>query len=348
MPLGDHTLIISLEGDLWAFGCNEEGQLGLGHRNDQHQPAKVPWNGSHLVQVDWGRGHSLVLDVDGSVWETGNSRPFLQQVQGLPCITLVAAGGRHSAAIDSEGGLWVWASHTYLSWVSTLPQRVEGLPPLLKVACGWDSLVVEAKEGTLWGLGDNSQGQLGLGHTNSTSEPTLIHVEDLSEGPLRCLAAQQSGVLLIDSQGGMFSAGNSSYCQLGRDIPSGELDSKLQRIMNIPPMVAVCGGAIHGLSLDENGAVWSWGLCGHGSLGISVPGGIQPHPALVPSLKEISAIISGHLHSLAFPQEGGLLVFGENDHGQLGLHHVPRQFTPTLCPVQPALPHSPEAKGRLP
>jgi hypothetical protein len=79
-----------------------------------------------------------------------------QKVSQLPCIALVAAGCDHSAAIDTEGGLWVWASNDALSWASFLPRRVEGLPPIIKVACAFHFLVAEAQEGPLWVLADNS------------------------------------------------------------------------------------------------------------------------------------------------------------------------------------------------
>ena len=76
-------------------------------------------------------------------------------------------------------------------------------------------------------------------------------MEDRSEGPLRCLTAYNEGVILIDSQGGVFSAGDNRGCQLGR---SGD-GTKLQQIMNIPPMLAASGGCAHVLALDENGGV---------------------------------------------------------------------------------------------
>ena len=218
MPFGNHTILLSLEGDLWAFGYNSEGQLGLGHNSERLE--KVPWKGPQPVQVDWGVFHSLVLDAEGGVWQAGTSRfstsPLtFERVPEVPPMALVAAGISHSAALDTEGGLWVWTCKDDLSWALSLPQRVEGLPPLLKVACGFNFLVAEAEEG-LWVLGDNSKGQLGLGHTNSALQPTLIQVEELSEGPLRCLAALYQGVMIVDSQGGVFSS-----------------ETKLQRINNI-------------------------------------------------------------------------------------------------------------------
>ena len=337
MPSGLHTLLLSLEGGLLAFGSNREGQLGLGHKRDIWNPVEVPWDGPEVVQVDWGWEHSLVLDAEGGVWEAGcsQSSPSFQRVLELPCIAFVAAGEYHSAAIDIEGGLWVWTSRTDLSWASSLPQRVEGIPPVTKVACGISSLVAEAEEG-LWVLGDNSKGQLGLGHTKKVLQPTLVQVEHLSEGPLRCLAALHEGVILIDSEGGVFSAGDNYFGQLGRS--SGDV-KKLQRITNIPPMLAASCGWAHTLSLDENGGVWTWGRGSFGQLGMGYTLD-QSEPALVPSLKEISALVAGGFHSLAFPQEGGLLVFGYNRNGPLGLNHRNNQTTPTHCPVEPALPHS--------
>ena len=342
MPFGHHTLLLSLEGGLWAFGDNDEGQLGLGHKRHQWKPAKVPWNGPQPVLVDWGDSHSLVLDAEGGVWEAGiywyPSLSFtFKRIPNLPCIALVTAGEYHSAAVDTEGCLWVWTSGTVLPWAQNLPHKMEGLPPLLKVACGCNFLVAEAEEG-LWVLGSNSKGQLGLGHTNSVLQLTLIQVEGRLEGPLRCLAALDEGVILIDSEGGVFSSGDNLYCQLGRSTTD-SYEGKLQRISNIPPMLAVSCGCYHILSLDENSRAWTWGRGAFGQLGSGTNSDHQS-PTLEPLLEGMSALVAGKAHSLAFPQKGGLLVFGRNRYGELGLNNRENQLTPTLSHVLPAFPHS--------
>ena len=136
MPSGSHTILLSLEGGLLAFGANYEGQLGLDHKKHHSQPEKVSWNGPKPVQVDCGGSHSLVLDVEGGVWDAGSSRaiyssPTFELIPDLPRMAVIAAGGGFSAAIDTEGGLWVWTSYANLSWASSLPRRVEGLPPIM-------------------------------------------------------------------------------------------------------------------------------------------------------------------------------------------------------------------------
>ena len=346
MPFGEHTLLLSLEGGLLAFGENINGELGLGHRNIQWQPAEVPWNGPQPVQVDWGRFHSLALDAEGGVWQAGGCRTIpssstFQQVPELPPISSIAAGDSLRAALDTEGSLWVWTDWVSVSRASSLPQRVKGLPPLLKVACGYKFLVAEAEEG-LWLLGNKeSGGQLGYFDTASDLQSNPVQVEERSEGPLRYLTADFDGVVLIDWEGGVFSS-----VQQGRSYAN---LLKYQRIKNIPPMLTSSCGTEHTLCLDENGGVWSWGK--NGSFGRFGRGDDTDHePALVPSLKGISAVVAAYSHSLVFPQEGGLLVFGNNSKGQLGLSRWAQLLqsvcrnscitTPTLCPVQPALPHS--------
>ena len=63
----EHVLLLS-EGEVWAWGWNEHGNLGLGHQEDVYVPTKVPIQGRAL-NVWAGCGNSWVLvehdDADG-------------------------------------------------------------------------------------------------------------------------------------------------------------------------------------------------------------------------------------------------------------------------------------------
>jgi alpha-tubulin suppressor-like RCC1 family protein len=51
-------------------GRNVQGQLGLGHRNDQHQRIALPWK---MIAAAGRASHSLVIRDDGSAWASGRN-----------------------------------------------------------------------------------------------------------------------------------------------------------------------------------------------------------------------------------------------------------------------------------
>jgi alpha-tubulin suppressor-like RCC1 family protein len=143
-------------------------------------------------------------------------------------------------------------------------------------------------------------------------------------------------MILIDSQGGVFSAGSKVFGQLGR---SPGAPSTFSKIENIPPMLATSCGLWHTLCVDENGGAWAWGCGEDGQLGTG-NNSDQSQPTIISSLEGMSALVAGRRHSLAFSQNGSLLVFGCNNFGELGLHNTYSQIIPTRSLLQPALPHS--------
>ncbi|XP_058472668.1 probable E3 ubiquitin-protein ligase HERC1 [Solea solea] len=60
----EHVLALSSTGDVYAWGCNSEGQLGLGHNNPVREPTLVTaLQGKNIRQISAGRCHS-------SAWTT--------------------------------------------------------------------------------------------------------------------------------------------------------------------------------------------------------------------------------------------------------------------------------------
>ena len=341
MPKGLHTLLLTKD-LLLAFGRNLEGQLGIGHCVSPAEPVQVPWEGPPPVQADWGFHHSLVLDEEGSVWESGRCRsvdsPFLtfKRVPELPRIVLVVAGYQHSAALDENGVLWAWTAQTRLSWASDIPCRVQGFPKLRKVACGRDFLVGEADNG-LWVFGDNAQGQLGVGHKRPVKEPINIRPKGLL-WPLRSLSALYQASALIDSRGRIWSAGANSFGQLGRpgDGTVFERITDTSSSVSMPPLRTAMCGEEHTLALDEEGNVWCWGRGAYGQLGTGNTS-VMSQPGLLESLVDTRTFLVGGHHTLVFKSDGKVIAFGLNQFGQLGLGHKGSQMAPASCPLQPNL-----------
>jgi len=60
-----HTLAITTDGGLWAWGNNSMGQLGDGTTTKSPNPVRIKEN---FVAVSAGESHSLALTADGGLW----------------------------------------------------------------------------------------------------------------------------------------------------------------------------------------------------------------------------------------------------------------------------------------
>ena len=82
------TLCIDNAGNLWGWGCNTDGQLGLGTSGnffDTPQLIAGPaWNGGPaIVQCAAGADHMIYLDANNGVWVCGNN---ISGQLGLPSL----------------------------------------------------------------------------------------------------------------------------------------------------------------------------------------------------------------------------------------------------------------------
>ncbi len=191
-----HSLALDGNGDVWAWGDNQYGQVGNGTTSDHRNPVTTPTKVSGLsevVAVSAGYHHSLAVDVNGDVWIWGDNRygqigntvtsapeaPMTTptKVSGLPDVVSVDAGGLHSLALDANGDVWAWGGNQFgqigdgTTTNALQPQQIAGLPEITAVTGGgYSSMAVDAS-GDLWVWGFNSSGQLSTGGTVARSTP---------------------------------------------------------------------------------------------------------------------------------------------------------------------------------
>ena len=71
----NHSLALTADGDVYAWGSNEHGELGLGDDVDAATtPARVPRppDGAAYVAVSAGYAHSVLTDARGRAWAVGS------------------------------------------------------------------------------------------------------------------------------------------------------------------------------------------------------------------------------------------------------------------------------------
>ncbi|MBE7045603.1 MAG: hypothetical protein E7397_08720 [Ruminococcaceae bacterium] len=112
---GTHTLIVTKDNELWGYGWNEFGQLGLSEEY-YDTPQKLM---RHVRQAAAGENHSIILKTDGSVWTFGeNSKGQLGHTKNTNQIPTkimenamsVFAGAASGYALSTEQQLYFWGS----------------------------------------------------------------------------------------------------------------------------------------------------------------------------------------------------------------------------------------------
>ena len=208
-----HSLVVKSDGTVWAWGLDNEGELGNGTTFTSFTPVQVlgPGGVGYLTGVTAlavGFELSLALQSDGTVWawgyngngELGNGtftftdNPTPVQVLGLSGVTAIAGGGFHSLALKSDGTVWAWGYNAG----GNAPVQVLGLSGMTAIA-GLDLSSLALKgDGTVWAWGSNAVGQLGDG----TFTPSNAPVEVLGPGGVGYL----TGVTAIAGGGDLTGA----------------------------------------------------------------------------------------------------------------------------------------------
>jgi alpha-tubulin suppressor-like RCC1 family protein len=151
---------ISAVTSVWAWGGNEDGQLGDGTLADRATPGRVTGLPASVAGVSAGDGFAADLGADGSVWDWGANgigelgvaphtpvvtRPVNAIAAGSG-ITQLAAGVSHMLALKADGTVlsWGWNQSGQLGrdpagQASAGPGPVTGLAGATQVSAGWQS-----------------------------------------------------------------------------------------------------------------------------------------------------------------------------------------------------------------
>ncbi|XP_064353735.1 X-linked retinitis pigmentosa GTPase regulator isoform X2 [Dromaius novaehollandiae] len=193
----NHTLVYTEDGQLFMWGDNSEGQIGLANEPSVCVPCQVVV-GKPVSSVSCGYYHSALITGDGELYTFGepengklgllpeqlkNSR-IPQPVRGImEKVNEVACGGGHTVVLTETNvytfglGQYGQLGHGTFIFETSIPKSVEHLRrhKIRNIACGENHTAVIAENGLMFTFGDGRHGKLGLGEENFTNqfEPTL-------------------------------------------------------------------------------------------------------------------------------------------------------------------------------
>lgn len=330
---GQFTLALTSTGQLYSFGSNQYGQLGvaggsgLPGANPTPQLVSLPGASGRVAQLAAGFSHSLVLTSTGELYTFGENQ-FGQ---------LGRATGSGSES----------ANHA--------PERI-ALPgasgQVVQLAAGYEHSLVLTSTGQLYAFGGNRFGELGnttnAGSGTPNPMPAPVALPGAS-GAVVQIAAGYEQSLALTSTGQLYAFGGNRFGQLGKATNSETpAPNPTPAPVGLPaltgPVTAIAAGGFHSLALTSSGLIYAFGRNTYGELGSATNSGNEkanaaPTPVTLPGASAPAiALAAGSLHSLAITSSGELYAFGSNLEGQLGsaTNSGTTAANPTPAPV--ALP----------
>jgi len=200
------------------------------------------------------------------------------------------------------------------------PVSVTGLKFVTSVSAGGEHSLALLADGTVTAWGENEDGQLGDGTTETRSVP--VPVSALTG--VKAIAAGGSHSLALLSNGTVMAWGDDESGQLGDGkTTNSEVPVAVKGLTGVK---AIAAGGSHSLALLNNGTVMAWGDNENGQLGNGTLKSSST-PVAVKGLTGVTAVSAGDEFSLALLPKGTVDAWGADESDQLGNTGVEEPFS---------------------
>ncbi|NXF24531.1 RPGR regulator, partial [Rhodinocichla rosea] len=200
LSAGSYTsAAVTEDGQLFVWGDNSEGQIGLASETSVSVPCKVDI-GKPVSFVSCGYYHSALITGDGELYTFGEAVNgklglFPEQLKNnrvpqpvlgiMEKVNKVACGGEHTVVLTETDvytfglGQYGQLGHGTFVFESSVPKPVKRLKrhKICNIACGENHTAVIAENGLMFTFGDGRHGKLGFGEESFTNlfDPTLCY-----------------------------------------------------------------------------------------------------------------------------------------------------------------------------
>jgi alpha-tubulin suppressor-like RCC1 family protein len=308
------SFAIDTNGDVWAWGYNGYGQLGLGDTTNRLTANKITYFSNRGIKI----AKVIINDCSVNTSSVAGRTTFFITTSGL----LYGTGNNGNSRLGNGTSADV-----------SIPNLISGVSKVVNMSCtSAGSCYAITEDNSLYVWGWNGYGQLGTGDATTRAVPVLA-MRDVAQSSFAFSqdvsnSAGYSYALILKTDGTIWASGFNNHGQLGTgdttnitsfvkvEFPTGEI---LCKSIN-------CQDGAYGVStaIDVDNNLWLWGYNGYGQLGngtstsLSVP--FKPTSAFQGSASsvKIAGYKTGTTVLVYSKSLNSIWVSGYNGNGLLG------------------------------
>ena len=285
-----HCIILLNNNSLIGFGSNEEGQLGLPLETKEcSQITQLPINIPNvnlenakildiaagdefsLILIRTQEGHSIIVRFGTDIINKYANVPntVCQKVENLPDlnsnINKIIAFEKRKIFCTEGNEIYVGGRDFSGTEIDEYVLLKKFENPIEEIYLQKESCIVKDNNNSIYGLGDNSYKELGLGFNFSMNDFKKLGFK-FSKSPIKKISAGARHLLFLLENGEVYCIGDNSEGQCCGATSNCAFPVKLE--LNSKKKIIDCyAGYNHNLIILENGSVYTWGNTANGKLG---------------------------------------------------------------------------------
>ena len=279
--------------NLWNWGRNSSGQLGVNDTTHRSTPVTTILGGTNWKSVDCGSDHTAAIKTDGTLWLWG---------------------------YNTDGQLGV----NDTIWRSTPVTTILGGTNWKFIACGFTHTSAIKTDGTLWTWGYNSYGQLGVNDITSRSTPVTTILGGTNWKSVSC---REGNTAAIKTDGTLWTWGRNDRGQLGVNDNIAR-STPVTTILGGTNWKSVSCGGYHTSAIKTDGTLWLWGFNNNGQLGVNNTIFRSTPVTTILGGTNWKSVDCGGGNTAAIKTDGTLWTWGYNFYGSLGVNNTTYRSTP--------------------
>lgn len=336
-----HSMAINSLGELYTWGYNNFGQLGDGTNTNKTVTNKIA-NLTSYSCVSAGYFSSWIIKDNGNLYSAGYT-PYTAQTSGqifnrlgsdvnitnATNIVQIAAGDTFSTIINNYGQHYVTtvqaaSSSVYANAGFTLTP-LNGVKSISASNRGDYYLAIDSSN-NLYGAGNNSYYQMGVGNFTNKFSPSLILSYSTSGigGGIKKISAGAFHSLFIGMNNTLWACGYNTYGGLG--IAGANTLTSFTQVGTSNNWIEIAASVYFSAAINSLGELYAWGYNNYGQLGTGDTTNLY-----IPTKVGVSSnwikVVAGDEFILALNSSGELWACGNNTSGQLGLGNISYSFS---------------------